>query len=146
MFKVSASCKDYRGCGRAWVATDRANRVVAIRYMDDYAPSSLDLPAWVRAVSDAADGLDGQLLPTARSARTYSQIGKAAYDAGAALNSRGNRRRPSELLSMARDLIGRARDESFRAHRDDSRAYCAQRGVLRSGMVSCYEFVEGRSR
>ena len=144
MFKVAQSCKDYRGCGRAWVATDKANRVVAIRYMDDYAPSSLDLPAWVRAVSDAADGLDGQLLPTVHSARSWSRLGHYAYAAGAALNSRGNRRRPSELLAIARDLIGRARDESFRAYREDSRAYCAQRGVLRSGMVSSYEFIEGR--
>ena len=145
MFKIAKSCEDYRGCGRAWVATDKTNRVVAIRYMSDHAPRSLDLPAWVRAVSDAADGLAPQLLPTARSARAYSKIGKAAYNAGAALNSRGNRRRPSELLAIARDLICKAREESFRVYREQSRAYCEQRGVLRSGMVSCYEFTQGRS-
>ena len=144
MFKVAASCKDYRGCGRAWVATDKANRVVAIRYMDDHAPPELSLPRWVRAVRDGADGTDHRLLPTVHSARSWSLVGQLAYVHGAPLNSRGNRRRPAELLSMARDLIGRARDESFRAHRDESRAYCAQRGVLRSGMVSCYEFIEGR--
>ena len=144
MFKVSQSCRDYRGCGRAWVATDKANRVGASRYMDDHAPPELSLPRWVRAVRDGADGTDHRLLPTVHSARSWSLVGQLAYVHGAPLNSRGNRKRPSELLSIARDLIGRARDESFRAHRDDSRAYCAQRGVLRSGMVSCYEFVEGR--
>ena len=111
---------------------------------DDHAPPELSLPRWVRAVRDGADGTDHRLLPTVHSARSWSLVGQLAYVHGAPLNSRGNRRRPAELLSMARDLIGRARDESFRAHRDESRAYCAQRGVLRSGMVSCYEFIEGR--
>ena len=144
MFKVAKSCKDYRGCGRAWVATAKTNRVVAIRYMSDHAPRSLDLPAWVRAVSDAADGLDGQLLPTVHSARSSSRLGHLAYAAGAPLNSRGNRKRPADLLWIARDLICKAREESFRAYREDSRAYCAQRGVRRSGMVSCYEFTQRR--
>lgn len=139
VFIVPKNCPDYQGCGRAWVAT-RKKKVLAIRYMNDWKIAYNGLPAWVIAVSDVAGGLDSRLLPTASSPRAYSLIGQAAYAAGAPLNSRGNRRRPIDLLRVARELLRKKHHDSFLSYRQESRDYCSQRGTLRSGVLSCCEF------
>lgn len=142
--KISESCSDYHGCGKAWAAIVDGE-VVALRYMGDHplpGYGDYEVPNWVRAVLDNVNGLDERYLPVCRGSKALSKVAQAAEACDDCPKPpRRERYRPSELVRMAREVLIELDQSAFTAYRAKCRDELGKRGVVKSGMASCYEFI-----
>lgn len=139
---LTAECLDreYHGCGKAWAAV-KNGKIVALRYMGEFAADRSGLPAWIRAVCNSATGLDDHMLPTARSSKALAAIAVAASACDdCPTPPRRARYRPAELLTMARAAIAAWDSASFGVYREKCRAELAEIGTIVSGTCSCTQF------
>ena len=144
IYKIPTDLSDYHGAGKAWAAI-AGDHVLALRYMGEHpipGCGDYDVPAWVRAVTETATGLDASNLPTCHGSHALAAVAAAAQACDdCPTPPRRDRYRPSELLTMARATLVALDGDSFTAYRDRCRAELAKFGDVESGVASCYEFI-----
>tara|TARA_Y100000310_G_scaffold307482_1_gene349603 strand:- start:4268 stop:4795 length:528 start_codon:yes stop_codon:yes gene_type:complete len=133
--------RDYHGAGKAWAAIAQGE-VVAIRYVDNFDELVRELPEWVNAANDNAEGRQFNMLPTAWSSNGLSKLATAVRaTADCPKRPRGGDYKPSELLTMARAALLANSEARFASYREEMRTELAELGEVRSGMCSACEFV-----
>ena len=144
--KGSPAESQYRGCGKAWVATDKNAEIVGIRYMHDFEPDFTKLPEWVQAIRDSYLTIrqwDGNY--SRRFCPDAARLGKlkkiAVANGYPASGPKGGYIKASTIVQDAKTQIVETESNQFGEYRLTCRKELAELGEVSSGMLSCYEFI-----
>ena len=136
--------KQYRGCGKAWVAINKNAEVVGIRYMHDFQADLTKLPEWLRKTEKDHFEISSQACVEPRNygSATLAKIKREAIANGhPATGPQGGNIKPSDLIFKGRQMIKDLEKEQFGEYRLQCRKELSELGEVQSGMLSCYEFV-----
>lgn len=139
--KGSQAESDYKGCGKVWAAI-KDGKIVALRYMSDFAFNRRNLPAWVIACLDRSSYLfqDGDISHLG--GKGMADFKAAAVDAGhPEYGVKGGHIRPSVIAREAHRILSNAQRDQFESYRAKCRADMSKLGDVVSGMASSYELV-----
>ncbi len=132
----------YHGCGKAWIAI-KDDTPVSIKYMGDFVFNEDALPAWCKAVIKSYCGISEPRTEASRIASVcLAKIKKSAIDAGhPATGPLGGHIKASKIARDAQRIIWDEESHQFSEYRLAARAELAEKGDVKSGMCSCYEFI-----
>lgn len=144
--KASPAESQYRGCGKAWVATNKNAEIVGIRYMHDFEPDFTKLPEWVQAIREAYPTIrqwDGYYSKRyCPDAARLGKLKKLAIDNGhPATGPNGGYIKASKIVQDAKAQLSKTETDQFGQYRLKCRKELAELGEVSSGMLSCYEFI-----
>lgn len=133
---------DYYGCGKAWAAI-KDNKIIALRYMGQFAFDPSKAPAWVKAVYDEYCIIHERSCNISYISSTdLGKIKKAAISAGhSEFGPRGGHIKASTIASEARTILQDLEKKQFGDYRNSSREELSNLGEVKSGMCSCGEFI-----
>ena len=137
----------YKGCGKAWIATNKSGEVVGIRYMHDFQADWTKLPKWIQSVRETYPFISEWNLNYSgrRSCVDGARLGKlkrvAIANGHPETGPRGGYIKASELAKQVKSAIGNLEKKQFKEYRLKCRKELAELGEVQSGMLSCYEFV-----
>ena len=144
--KGSPAQSQYRGCGKAWVATNKNAEIVGIRYMHDFEPDLTKLPKWVQAIRESYPTIrqwDGNY--SRRFCPDAARLGKlkkiAVANGYPEAGPKGGYIKASTIVLDAKTQIVEAESNQFGEYRLKCRRELAELGEVSSGMLSCYEFI-----
>ena len=142
----SPAFEQYKGCGKAWVATNKNAEIVGIRYMHDFDPDFTKLPEWVQAIREAYPMIrqwDGNY--SRRYCPDAARLGKlkkvAIANGHPATGPNGGYIKASKIVQDAKAQLSKTETDQFSQYRLKCRKELAELGEVSSGMLSCYEFM-----
>lgn len=125
----------YKGYGRAWAAVDENNRVVAIKYMSDFVFNDSSLTSWEKCFLSDAEIYRHGTCPTPSRAEVKKIRDKviAAGFSGKKFGADRIRREAVEKINVLQKI-------QFGEFREKARAELQKKGIVMSGLCSCFEF------
>jgi hypothetical protein len=136
--------KQYKGCGKAWVAINKSAEVVGIKYMHDFQANYSSLPEWLKKAHFEYFEFSSRacLEPRHYGSRKLAEIKNQVIAFGhPATGPNGGNIKPSDIIKKGRKLVAELEKEQFGEYRLKCRKELAELGEVMSGMLSCYEFV-----
>lgn len=130
---------NYSGCGKAWLALNKNDQPLAIKYMGDFSLDYTKLPKWCRAVfawlyDRNTDSLSNHEL---------GKLKKAAIVAGHPQTGiRGGHIKASTIARNAKNIIDTEQHKQFSSYRTDCKQQLSLIGEVISGECSCYQFIK----